>query len=292
VKPVAIALNALRGFLMGVAEVIPGVSGGTIALIVGVYQRIIDSAAAFTRGVLQLRKLNFKGLGAEFKKIDLGLLIPLGIGMLSAIVMAAAALEPLLENEPEIMRGLFFGMILVSLYVPFKMASSIWRPRDFVLALAAATVAFSLMSLPRAAEFEPSLWIVFLGAMVAICALVLPGVSGSFLLLALGLYAPTIAAVNDRNWLYLLIFILGAVVGLGAFSTLLSWLLTNKRRVTLVIMSGLMLGSLRALWPWQDQQGTILSPDGFGPVIALIVGVVVVGGLILWQARLDSRSHQ
>ena len=291
-KPLAIALNALRGFLIGVAEVIPGVSGGTIALIVGVYQRIIDSAAAFTKGVLQLRTMNFAGLKREFKKIDLALLLPLGAGMLSAIVLAAAALEPLIENEPEIMRGLFFGMILVSLYVPYKMATKVWVARDYLAAIVAALIAFGLMSLPRAAAFEPNLLVVFLGATVAICALVLPGVSGSFLLLALGLYAPTIAAVNDRNWLYLLIFILGAVVGLGAFSTLLSWLLSNKRRITLVIMSGLMLGSLRALWPWQDQQGTILSPDGFGPVVALTVGVVVVGGLILWQARLDSRSHQ
>lgn len=291
-KPLAIALNALRGFLIGVAEVIPGVSGGTIALIVGVYQRIIDSAAAFTKGVLQLRTFNTAGLKSEFKKIDLALLLPLGAGMLSAIVLAAAALEPLIENEPEIMRGLFFGMILVSLYVPYKMATKVWVARDYLAALLAALIAFGLMSLPRAAAFEPNLLVVFLGATVAICALVLPGVSGSFLLLALGLYAPTIAAVNDRNWLYLLIFILGAVVGLGAFSTLLSWLLTNKRRVTLVIMTGLMFGSLRALWPWQDQQGTILSPDGFGPVVALVVGVVVVGGLILWQARLDSRSHQ
>ena len=291
-KPLAIALNALRGFLIGVAEVIPGVSGGTIALIVGVYQRIIDSAAAFTKGVLQLRTFNTAGLKSEFKKIDLALLLPLGAGMLSAIVLAAAALEPLIENEPEIMRGLFFGMILVSLYVPYKMATKVWVARDYLAAIVAALIAFGLMSLPRAAAFEPNLLVVFLGATVAICALVLPGVSGSFLLLAIGLYAPTIAAVNDRNWLYLLIFILGAVVGLGAFSTLLSWLLTNKRRVTLVIMTGLMFGSLRALWPWQDQQGTILSPDGFGPVVALTVGVVVVGGLILWQARLDSRSHQ
>lgn len=291
-KPLAIALNALRGFLIGVAEVIPGVSGGTIALIVGVYQRIIDSAAAFTKGMLQLRTLNFAGLKSEFKKIDLGLLLPLGAGMLSAIVLAAAALEPLLENEPEIMRGLFFGMILVSLYVPFKMASSIWRPRDFVLALGAAAVPFSLMSIPRVAEFEPSLWIVFLGAMVAICALVLPGVSGSFLLLALGLYAPTIAAVNDRNLFYLLVFVLGAIVGLGAFSTLLSWLLENKRRITLILMTGLMLGSLRALWPWQEEQGGMLPASSFEPVVSLIVGIVVVGGLILWQARLDSRSHQ
>ena len=291
-NPLSIALNAFRGFLIGVAEVIPGVSGGTIALIVGVYQRIINSAAAFTKGVLQLRTLNFAALGKEFKKIDLALLIPLGIGMLSAIVVAAAALEPLLENEPEVMRGLFFGMILVSLVVPYKMAAKSWAAKDYLIGLIAAAIALGLLSLPRAAEFEPNLLIVFLGATVAICALVLPGVSGSFLLLALGLYAPTIAAVNDRNWAYLLVFVLGAVVGLGAFSTLLSWLLENKRRITLVIMTGLMLGSLRALWPWQQEQGGVLAPTTFEPLIALAAGVLVVGGLILWQAKLDSRSHQ
>ena len=287
-----VLVDLVRGGLIGVAEVIPGVSGGTIALIVGVYQRIIDSAAAFTKGVLQLLSFDTAGLKSEFRKIDLPLLLPLGVGMLSAIVLAAAALEPLLKNEPEIMRGLFFGMILASLYVPYKMGTKIWVARDYLTALVAALLAFSLMSLPRAAAFEPNLLVVFLGAAVAICALVLPGVSGSFLLLALGLYAPTIAAVNDRNWLYLLVFILGAMVGLGAFSTLLSWLLSNRRRVTLVIMTGLMLGSLRALWPWQDQQGEVLAPSSFEPTLAVAAGAVVVGGLILWQAKLDSRSHQ
>jgi putative membrane protein len=292
VKPVAIALNALRGFLIGVAEVIPGVSGGTIALIVGAYQRIIDSAAAFTKGLLQLRTLNFKGVKQEFNKIDLALLVPLGIGMLSAIVLAAAALAPLLESEPEIMRGLFFGMILASLYVPYKMAAKSWVTKDYAVSLAAAAIAFGLTSLPRAAEFEPNLLVVFLGASVAICALALPGVSGSFLLLTLGLYAPTIAAVNDRNWLFLLVFILGAIVGLGAFSTLLSWLLENMRQVTLVIMTGLMLGSLRALWPWQEQQGGVLAPTSIEPIWSLVAGFVVVGGLILWQARLDRAAPQ
>jgi putative membrane protein len=292
VKPVAIALNALRGFLIGVAEVIPGVSGGTIALIVGAYQRIIDSAAAFTKGLLQLRTLNFKGVKQEFNKIDLALLVPLGIGMLSAIVLAAAALAPLLESEPEIMRGLFFGMILASLYVPYKMAAKSWVTKDYAVGLAAAALAFGLTSLPRAAEFEPNLLVVFLGASVAICALALPGVSGSFLLLTLGLYAPTIAAVNDRNLTYLLVFILGAIVGLGAFSTLLSWLLENMRQVTLVIMTGLMLGSLRALWPWQEQQGQVLAPTSIEPLWSLFAGFVVVAGLILWQARLDRLARQ
>jgi len=292
VKLVPVALNALRGFLIGVAEVIPGVSGGTIALIVGIYQRIIDSAAHFTKGVIALRTWNTETFKQEFRQIDFGLLVPMGIGMLSAIVLAAAALEPLLEAEPEIMRGLFFGMILVSLYVPYKMAAERWVLSDYLVGFLAALVSFGLMSIPRAAAFEASLVVVFFGAMIAICALVLPGVSGSFLLLAIGLYAPTIAAVNDRNLLYLSVFILGAVVGLGAFSTLISWLLENRKRVTLTIMTGLMLGSLRALWPWQESSGAVLAPSDIAPVIFTAIGFFVVGALILWQSRLEASSRQ
>lgn len=288
----AMIQNALRGFLIGVAEVIPGVSGGTIALIVGVYQRIIDSAASLTKAAIATIGFRVPSAKEHFLKVDWRLLVPVGIGMLSAILIAAAVLEPLLEAEPEAMRGLFFGMILVSLYVPYKLVGHIWRFSDYALGLAAAALSFGLMSLPRAAEFEPGLPIVFLGAAVAVCALVLPGVSGSFLLLALGLYAPTIAAVNDRNFAYLGVFVLGAIVGLASFSTVLSWLLTNRKRLTLVLMTGLMLGSLRALWPWQSELGAIEPPGSWLPLGSLLVGFFAVAGLILWQHRMESRTAQ
>lgn len=288
----ALIQNALRGFLIGVAEVIPGVSGGTIALIVGVYQRIIDSAAALTKVVLFALRGKLHLAKSASKQVEWGMLIPLGIGMLSAILIAASILEPLLEAQPQIMRGLFFGMILISLYVPYKMAASRWGAKDYVLGLGAAVVSFALMSMPRATEFEPNLLIVFLGAAVAVCALVLPGVSGSFLLLAVGLYAPTIAAVNNRDLVYLGVFVLGAIAGLASFSTALSWLLANRRRLTLVLMTGLMLGSLRALWPWQTELGAVQQPDSWTPFASLAFGFMSVGALILWQHRLENRSSQ
>lgn len=284
--------NALKGFLIGVAEVIPGVSGGTIALIVGVYQRIIDSAAALTSAVILTLRGKLRLARSVSKQVEWRMLIPLGIGMLLAILIAASILEPLLEAQPELMRGLFFGMILVSLYVPYKMATSRWGMKDYVLGLGAAGVSFALMSLPRATEFEPTLVIVFLGAAIAVCALVLPGVSGSFLLLAVGLYAPTIAAVNERDFVYLGVFVLGAIAGLASFSTALSWLLANRRRFTLVMMTGLMLGSLRALWPWQTELGAIQQPESGIPFASLAFGFMAVGALILWQHRLEGRSSQ
>lgn len=278
-------LNLLRGVLIGIAEVIPGVSGGTIALIVGVYQRIIDSAAAVSRIAASALKLRFSEIPASFRQIDFRQLLPLLAGMLLAIFGAASIIEPLLESSPEIMRGLFFGMIAISLYVPYRLAASSWQLRDYLLAALAAGLSFALLSLPRAAEASPPLLMVFFAAALAVCALVLPGVSGSFLLLAIGFYAPTIAAVNDRDFVYLGVFVLGAIVGLLSFSSALSWLLENRRKATLVVMTGLMVGSLRAIWPWQDQSGNLMSPASVEPVLAVLAGVFIVGSVMLIESR-------
>lgn len=278
--------NLVRGLLIGTAEVIPGVSGGTIALIVGIYQRVIDSAAAATAAIALAIRFKFPEALAALRKVDYALIIPMLIGMFSAIFLAAAAIEPLLESHPEIMRGLFFGMILVSLAVPFRMANSRWQARDFAIALVAAAVSFALLSLPRAASGDVEYYLVFFVAALAVCALVLPGVSGSFLLLALGFYAPTIAAVNDRDFVYLGIFVLGAVAGLMVFSTFLSWLLSNYRRVTLVVMAGLMLGSLRAIWPWQEDSGELLAPRDLTPGVAIVSGALVVMAIMIVESRI------
>lgn len=264
---------------------IPGVSGGTIALIVGIYQRVIDSAAAASRAIAQLLRLQFAEAKKSFGEIDFRLLTPVLIGMFSAIFLAAAIIEPLLESSPEIMRGLFFGMILISLYVPYRMVSK-WRPGDYAIALLAAAVSFALLSLPRAASQTPELVAVFFAAAIAVCALVLPGVSGSFLLLALGFYAPTIAAVNERDFGYLGVFVLGAIAGLMLLSSLLSWLLAHRARITLVVMTGLMLGSLRAIWPWQEAEGNLLSPDTLAPWVAMLAGAAVVASIMIIESRI------
>lgn len=283
-------LNIVRGFLIGIAEVIPGISGGTIALIVGIYEKVVDSAAAAAKGVAKIVRGHVKESSIEFKKIDFKLLLPLLAGMVSAIFLAASIIEDLLTAQPENMRGLFAGLILASLYVPYRLAAQRWALRDYLLAVAVAVAAFFFSSLPRASEQSPQLWMVFFAAALAVCALALPGVSGSFLLLVLGFYAPTIAAVSNLDFVYLGVFVLGAVVGLGGFSTLLQWLLKNHHRVTLVVMTGLMAGSLRALWPWQSSEGELSQPADPMPFLMVLIGMVIVIGILLIERRIQSRQ--
>ena len=277
--------NLLRGFLIGIAEVIPGVSGGTIALIVGIYERIIGSAANAVEAFALLLRGNLQEAKVAARQIDWLLVLPVLVGMFAAIFAAAAAIEPLLESQPENLRGLLAGLILVSLLVPYRMVGASWRVTDYLLGLIAAAISFLLVSLPRQEVTDPALALVFMAAAVAVCALVLPGVSGSFLLLAIGFYAPTIAAVNDLDFGYLSVFVLGAIVGLALFATALRWLLVNQRRITLVVMTGLMVGSLRALWPWQDNLGQPVSPESLTPLVFFAVGALVVTVLLWVQSR-------
>jgi putative membrane protein len=279
--------NLLRGFLIGIAEVIPGVSGGTIALIVGIYERIIGSAASAVEAFLFLIRGKLQEAKVAARQIDWLLVLPVLLGMFAAILAAAAIIEPLLESQPENMRGLFAGLILVSLLVPYRMVGASWRVTEYLLGLIAAAFSFALVSLPRQEVADPALALVFIAAAVAVCALVLPGVSGSFLLLAIGFYAPTVAAVNDFDLGYLSVFVIGAIVGLAMFSTALRWLLVNQRRITLVVMTGLMVGSLRALWPWQDSLGQPVSPESVTPLVFFAVGALFIA-LLLWvQSRVS-----
>jgi len=282
--------NLLRGFLIGIAEVIPGVSGGTIALIVGIYERIIGSAANAVEAFVFLLRGKLQEAKVPARQIDWLLVLPVLVGMFAAIFAAAAIIEPLLESQPENMRGLFAGLILVSLLVPYRMVGGSWQVTDYLVGLTAAAIAFALVSLPKQEVTDPALALVFIAAAVAVCALVLPGVSGSFLLLAFGFYAPTIAAVNDFDLAYLSVFVIGAIVGLAMFSTALRWLLDNRRRVTLVVMTGLMLGSLRALWPWQDNLGQPVSPESLTPPVFFAVGALFVA-LLLWVQSRASKAQ-
>ena len=284
--------NAIRGFLIGTAEVIPGVSGGTVALITGVYDRIISSAAAFVRGFLSLfKKGSAAQAGKSFRRIDLGLLIPLLLGMGTAILVMAKILEPLLVEFPIATKSVFAGMILVSIWIPFKMAGA-WKAKDFGVGLLAVLAAVALTSLPVGGAASPSPIVIIGSAALAICALVLPGVSGSFLLLAMGMYAPTIAAVNDRDLGYLGLFALGAILGLAAFVSLLQYLLTSRRKITMVVMTGLMAGSLRALWPWQNDERAFQEITNPGSAILwFLVGSAVVLSVIALERKF-SPKHQ
>ena len=286
---------------MGTAEVIPGVSGGTIALIVGVYQTLIEAIADL---VLALRQ--FLGLteakrspgraARTVKSLPWALLLPLGIGMGMALVLGARVIEPLLEEQPIAMNALFFGLVLAGIYVPAHMVMKVggWNFVYALIALVSAIALFVLLGLPQGNPQDPGLVAVFMSAALAICALVLPGVSGSFLLVTMGMYDTTIAAVNDRNFTYLAVFALGAMVGLGLFVSLLRWLLENRARITLVIITGLMIGSLRALWPWQSESRELLAPtDQLGLAILMFVtGTVVVTVLLIVERKLGVSEEQ
>nr|WP_294178304.1 DUF368 domain-containing protein [uncultured Schumannella sp.] len=291
-----VGIDVIRGALIGTAEVVPGVSGGTIALIVGVYDRLIGSAAAVVRGTVSAIVDVPSGRGTarargHFSAVSWRVILPVLAGMAVAVLVASALLAPAIDSHPVETRAVFVGLILASLVVPIRMVGR-WRSREVLLAVLAAVLAFVLTGLPAAGDAEPQLWFVAVAAAIAICALVLPGVSGSFLLLAMGLYAPTLEAVNDRDLVYLGVFALGAVLGLASFAPLLQWLLERRRQVTLAIMTGLMLGSLRALWPWQTETGGVLAPEGaqLPMVIALVVaGAALVVGLLFVESRLVRR---
>ena len=263
-SPLSFLLHIGRGFLMGTAEIIPGVSGGTVALIVGVYERLIDAISQAFNFLFTVLKFDTKNILPKFKSIDWGLIIPLLIGMGSAIALLAKLLEYLLHTYPIECRGVFFGLIAASIAVPWlRIESKNWS--HVLLALVASAAAFFASSLSPQEIAQPSYLQIFGGASIAICAMILPGVSGAFLLLVLGLYAPTMSALNAREIPYIATFMLGAATGIGVFSRLLKWLLDTYHDTTMAILAGLMLGSLRALWPWQACQ-EIMIPDKSEPV--------------------------
>lgn len=281
-----------RGAVIGTVEVVPGVSGGTVALILGVYETLIRSAGHLVRAaVASARSLVGRGrrdvAAHHARQVRWDAVLPIVLGMAVAVVLGARVLESVIEEYPVQSRALFAGLILASIVVPARMVGGRWTPGELLVATVAAVGAFLLTGIPPAAEQAPSMPVVFLAAAVAICALVLPGISGSFLLLTVGLYQPTLAALNDRDLGYIGVFILGAVFGLSVFVAGLQWLLEHRHRITLVVLTGLMAGSLRALWPWQDDDRTLLAPgDELGVVVALVLaGVAVVVALLLVERR-------
>ena len=288
--------NVLRGALIGMAELVPGISGGTVALVVGVYPRLLDTGAHIVDGMRSavLGKDRTVRTRAAFRHADWWLLGLLALGMVSVVLSMAGVLGGFVENNPELSSGLFLGMVAASIYVPWSMARQTPGGRTWLLALllvAGAVLAFTLTSLPRGEIEDPSYLLVFVAAAVAICALVLPGMSGSFLLMALGLYVPTMNAVSDRNIPYILVFVAGAFVGIALFVKVLDRLLEDFRKPTLILMVGLMIGSLRALWPWRDDEvGGVFAPgDDWPVVLAAVIGGVIIVSIVIFAEHALSR---
>jgi putative membrane protein len=278
------AAHVVRGALIGAAEAVPGVSGGTVALVTGVYEAVITSAGHLVSAAKAVFTDRARAR-AELRGVRWDVLVPLLLGMAPTLVIALLLLGPAIEDHPVPMRALFLGMVLAALVVPLAMLGGRWRVREVATAVLAAAAAFVLIGLPER-TVEPALPAVFLAASFAVCALVLPGVSGSFLLLAIGLYVPTSEAVRDLDLAYIGVFVLGAAVGLAVIVKGLQWLLEHRHRITLAAMTGLIVGALRALWPWQTDDRELLAPDG---QVGLSVGLVVLGAAVVLTVYLIER---
>lgn len=295
--PIEAVGNVVRGALIGMAELVPGISGGTVALVVGVYPRLLDTGAHIVDGMRSavLGKDRSARTRAAFRHADWWLLGTLALGMLAMVFTMAGVLGDFVTSHPEVSSGLFFGMVAASIFVPWSMARDTPGGRTWVLALllvAGGVLAFTLTSLPRGDISDPSYLLVFVAAAVAICALVLPGMSGSFLLMAMGLYVPTMNAVSDRDLTYIVVFAAGALVGLALFVKVLDRLMEDFRKPTLLVMVGLMIGSLRALWPWRDDEvGDVFGPGDDWPTVvaAAIGGVIIVSIVIVAEHSLSRR---
>lgn len=272
-------IDAVRGALIGSAEVVPGISGGTVALVVGVYERLLASIDAVVRAVLAVARRDLPGARAALARVHWRLVVPLVAGMVAALLIGARLIPPLIDAHYERALALFFGLILASLLVPYRM---MYRrgPSQLALAAAAALAAFLLTGIPARDPDVVALPLVALAAAVAICALVLPGVSGSFLLLTVGLYEPTLDAVNERDLAYLAAFGLGAAVGLASFARGVTWLLAHRRDAVLAVLLGLMAGSLRAVWPYSSEGRELMAPPADASALA-VLGFAALGAAIV-----------
>lgn len=270
-------LHLLRGAAIGTAEVLPGISGGTVMMIVGIYEHLIRSAGHFVGGIKGL--LTDKPAAYEdLRQVRWDIVIPVILGMFPALLLGAKFIAPAVEDYPIQTFGVFFGMSVAAVLIPILAVGRDWNLRNVLVAFVSGIAAFLFFGLPIQ-QLAANPFVVFLAAAIAICALALPGLSGSFLLLSFGLYEPTLNAVNERDFGYLAAFAGGAILGLALFVRALQHMLERHHGVTLAVVTGLMFGALRALWPWQvEDERVLLPPTEFVPQT---VGLMVAGAAVV-----------
>jgi len=286
---------------MGGADIIPGVSGGTVALVLGIYERLVSAISRFDKQFLSL--LLQKQWLAAAEHLDLRFLVTLGLGILTGVVSLASVVLTLLLDYRTYTLSVFFGLILASSWIVARMV----RPRGsgqivryVLIALAAAFFAFWLVGL-QAGEAYDSLGYYFFCGTIAICAMILPGISGSYILWLLGVYVAVAEMVHraarfnvtSREWLILIVFSAGCAVGLICFSKILRWLLVHAQQTTMAVLGGFMLGSLRLMWPFQKDMTPEIEklklkrfenylPDAWDQnvTVCLAIAIVALAGVL------------
>lgn len=285
-----------RGLVMGFADMVPGISGGTMALITGIYRRLIAAVASVDgRFLLHVLRGHWP---TAWRRVDGTFLSTLLFGILSAVMLMSHIVLWLFANVPVLTWGFFLGLLMIA--VCFMAVQVQWTRRAFVIALFGAVLALVTV-FAGSMTIEPTLGWMFLGGSLAITAMIMPGISGALILLMLGLYTPAVEAVRSLDWLVLLVFAGGCLTGVVLFSRLLHWVLLNFENLALAGMTGIVAGAMLRLWPWQvsSEQTTRLQlawPDGMMDaalgILAMMAGMALYALLYFRQRQLVRRARR
>ena len=290
-----VPIHILHGFCMGVADIIPGVSGGTVALLLGIYDRLIEQISAASSGISCLARGDVAGCKQRFRAVQWTFLASLLMGIAVALLLLASWLRTQIHERPVIVSSAFFGVIAASAFATRREVRK-WSPSRYLIFGSFAAVTFTLLGIRSGSLENPGPLVAICAGAIAICAMILPGISGSFILLMLGLYDHLIAALEQRDVSVLGMYSIGALVGLLLFSRVLNRLLNRYRDLVVSVLLGLMVGSLRVLWPWPSDQGglentglgTPQTEELVGALIAALVGVAAVVAIVAMVAHREN----
>lgn len=283
----------MKGFCMGASDVVPGVSGGTMAFILGIYQELIKSIKSFD--LIFLRLLFSLKVKDALDHVSWQFLMAIGLGILIAIFTLARILAWLLQNQPVLIWSFFFGLIVASLFTVSKHLNK-WTPSIFAWIGLGALCTYLLVGMVPA-KTPDTVWFLFMSGAIAICAMILPGISGAFILVLLGKYHYVLEAVNNRDIFTLLLVAAGAGLGLVTFVRLLNWVFNRYHDITIGLLTGLMFGSLRKVWPWKktlqsmrDTHGNVIAtaqanilPSQWDTELMIALCLAVIGFLIVFS---------
>ena len=288
---------------MGASDVVPGVSGGTIALILGIYNDLITNIGLGSKALGRLCRGDVSGFVDRMKSVDWLFLLPLAAGLGSAVAILASLIEAALHDHPETMAGLFFGLVIGSIVVAKDLFQNATALHAGIVG-AVGVIMFVLLGLQSGPILDPSPLMLIGAGSLAICAMILPGISGSFILLMIGMYAAVLGAVDERAIADIAFVGIGAIIGLALFSSLLNHLLDNHHDLVMAVLIGLMFGSLRVLWPWPNGVGIIEReanetipgtglemPNGAPWVLPIVLGVIAAVVVVAVSSMVRPAEH-
>jgi putative membrane protein len=250
---------SLKGLAMGAADVVPGVSGGTIAFISGIYEELLRSISNVNFDLF--KTLKNEGFNAAWKQLNGSFLLSLFVGIFISVISLAKTIKWLLENEPVLLWSFFFGLVVASIIYIGKQVEN-WNVKIIILFILGVLFGYVITVIPPTNVGEVNyLFLIFAGA-IASCAMILPGISGSYILLLIGVYPIVMTAITTRDYKIIGAIALGVIVGLLSFSKVLKWLFTNYKNQMLIVLTGIMLGSLNKVWPWKETVSTYLDSHG------------------------------